>query len=293
MGGGSGSKTDLNAANAQYGIAGGALNQMNPIISALTSGGYNLPGVNQQAFQYLLNPGGTTLAGAAPSMLSFYQNEMTRGLSPSVINAAYNQNQVANQQNINSILNQMGPNTNIGAIENQLSMNAMQSNAMLGSQLAAQNQGVMAQGAQGLGTTSTALDQQRMQMLMSALQAAIGEQTTGLGALQDIFGMGTQAGTSLTGQGAQLQNQEANAWANALSGLFGGVLGLGAMGSMGINPFSGLSTIFGGGGGVGGGSTGTPSAFNYGYGNPLTGGSYTPGSLTMTPYPALANYTLP
>lgn len=249
MGGGGGSSTALNAANSQYASANAALNTMNPIIAALTSGGYSLPGINSQVFSYLLNPSGTNLAQVAPQLTSFYGNEMTQGLSPSTINAAYNQNQVNNQQNINSILNQLGPNVNAGSIISQLGMQGMQSNALLGSQLASENQAVKQQGAAGLGTTATALDTQTMQMLMSALSGATGETTTGLSALQNIFGTGTSAGTSLTGEGAQLQDQEGN-WMQDIGSLFSGAMSLGSLGSMGINPFSGLASLFGGGGGI-------------------------------------------
>jgi hypothetical protein len=222
---------------------------MNPVISSLTSGGYSLPGVNSQVFNYLLNPQSTNLSQVGGALSSFYGNEMNNGMSQSTMNAAYNQNQVNNQQNINSIMNQLGPNANAGSIMNQLSMNGMQSNAMLGSQLASQSQAIKQQGAAGVGTTATALDSQTMQMLMSALTSASGESTTGLSALQNIFGTSTSSATSLTGSGAQLQDQEGSAWESALSGLAGGAVSLGSMSSMGINPFSGLSELFGGGSG--------------------------------------------
>lgn len=242
--GGSGSSTDFNAAQGQYANANGALNTMNPVISGLTQGGYSMPQINQSAFSYLLNPQGTSFSQIAPSLQGFYGNEMTNGLSQQTIGAANNQYQTNQQQTWNSMMNQMGPNANMGSIANQFGLNSMMGSAALNSQLGGLNQQVQQQGAAGLGQTALGLDQQTMQMFLSALQAGTGEQGMGLSALQNIYGTSTGAGSSLTGQGAQLSDQENN-WAGDISSLVGGAASIGAMGSMGVNPFTGFAKLFG------------------------------------------------
>jgi hypothetical protein len=232
------------------GIAGQTQNQANsilsqlaPYISAFTQG-INLPQINAQTMNYLTNPQSTNLAQAFPTVSGVFRNMATQGLDPRVINAAFNQNQVQNQQGINNIRSQLGSALpNLGGTITNLGFQGAQSRAQLGSDLAAQNQGVMAQGAQGLEGAAGALDTQTMNMLTGAFGLGQGANTSASNELTGLFGTEEQMAGQEGIAAGNIFMQEPNLF----SGILGGLEGLGSM-YMGGKELG----MFGGGGGGGG-----------------------------------------
>jgi hypothetical protein len=232
---------------SQYmsGIAGQTQNQANsilaqlgPLLSAFTKG-INLPQINAQTMGYLTNPNATNLAQAYPTISNVFKNMATQGLDPRVMNAAFNQNQVQGQQSINNLRSQLGaalPNL-AGAVGN-LGFSNAEGRAQLGSELAAQNQGVQAQGAQGLQQAAGGLDAQTMQMLTSAFGLGQGAQQNAVNPLTNIYGIEQNLAGQEGMQAGQMMLQEPNLF----SGILGGLEGLGSMYMTG-----GMSGLFGGG----------------------------------------------
>ena len=106
---------------------------------------------NRMWGQYQGVASATNPAGDLQQAKNFYQSEVQGGLSPAVTGAANSQFQQQNALNLNTLKNQLGPYTpNMAGTVSNFQNNEIMGNVSLQQQLAAQNQGVRAQGAQGL-----------------------------------------------------------------------------------------------------------------------------------------------
>jgi hypothetical protein len=257
-------QTETNAAGQATAGANQAMQNLNPILQGLTSG-FNMPQLNSQVFQYLLNPQGTNLAQSYPGLQQYYSQEMQHGLSPAVINNAMNNNQVQNQQTNNSMMNQFGASMpNQAGSLNQMQFNDVMGTAQLGSNLAAQNQGAMTQGATGLQGAASALDSQTMQMLTAALSGGQNASQSAAGDYSNIFGQYNQSAQYDTAMASQLQQQQANMWASLLNGVIGAGMSAGT---------GGLSSLLGG---LGGGSGAAANSYLQGEVGNMNIGQYIP-----------------
>lgn len=260
--GSSPSTTESNAAAQAQAGANKVSSEMSPLVQGLTSG---IPsGLNSSVFSYLLNPSGTNLAGAYPGLSSFYTNEMTQGLSPAFVNNALNNYQVQSQQGINSTVNSLGSALpNLAGSVSDMNLNSDEGRAQLLSNLAAQNQGVMQQGATGLQSAASGLDSQTMSMLTAALGGSQAASNSALSTYGNMFSQYNQSAQYDTAQAAQLQQQQSNEWASMLNGIMG-------LASTGLTGGLNLGSLFGGGTSLG------PNIISP-YTGPYAGpGNYTP-----------------
>ena len=96
-------------------------------------------------------------SGLAP-VAQFYQNEMTGGLDPTIVNAAIQTNQNATQRDINNIVHNATPGTNTAGLVEDLNNQGIMGQAQLTSNLAGEAEGYQQAGAQGLTGTELALN---------------------------------------------------------------------------------------------------------------------------------------
>jgi hypothetical protein len=263
----------------------GALSGYGSLSGGVTGGNTGGPGTVGAYYDSAQSGLGTAQQGTAASG-SYYQGLMQNGLSPSVIANAYgNFNTSAAQNDANIKANYTGPNA-AGLMEDANFQN-IQGRAQLGGNLAAQDQGVMTQGAQGL-------------MGSAEQYAGLGLQSYGLGS-SALTSLG-QYGQSLTTQGMQgIEQQNAplgqigseysaagtaastnatNDWAGAASGIGSGIASLAT---------GGMASFLNGGGNM---STGLGQG-NYQNSGPT---SYAPGNQSwngLTINPGLGYYGAP
>jgi hypothetical protein len=224
----------------------GAMSGYGSLSGGVTGGNTGGPGTVGAYYEGAQSGLGTAQQGTAAAG-NYYQGLMQNGLSPSVIANAYgNFNTSAAQNDANIKANYTGPNA-AGLMEDANFQN-IQGRAQLGGNLAAQDQGVMTQGAQGL-------------MGSAEQYAGLGLQSYGLGS--SALGQLGSYGQSLTSQGMQgIEQQNApltsigqeyagaasqastaatNDWAGAASGIGSGIAGLAT---------GGMSSFLNGGGGM-------------------------------------------
>jgi hypothetical protein len=225
----------------------GALSGYGSLSGGVTGGNTGGPGTVGAYYDSAQSGIATGQQGTAAAG-NYYQGLMQNGLSPAVIANAYsNFNTSAAQNDANMKANYTGPNA-AGLMEDANFQN-IQGRAQLGGNLAAQDQAVRTQGAQGL--------------LGSAEQyAGLGLQSYGLGA--SALGSLGQYGQSLTTQGMQgIEQQNAplgqigseyagaasqastnatNDWAGAASGIGSGIASLAT---------GGMASFLNGGGNMG------------------------------------------
>jgi hypothetical protein len=167
------------------------------------------------------------------------------GLSPSVIGNAMGNYQNGVQQQMNTEMNQLGPGVNAGALAQSLGQQSIMGQAQLQSDLAAQNQGVMAQGATGLGNVASGMSDIGNSMFSNTL-GGLGQQVSnansnynlGQGYNQTALGnLNTAAGIPMTDLSA-LQNYIGQ----GLGSLTGAASGLGSVAS----AYGGQAGMYGG-----------------------------------------------
>lgn len=181
--------------------------------------------------------------GLAP-VAGFYQNEMQNGLSPAVIqNAEQGLNQQT-QQTINNALHTAIPGTNTAGLQEDLANQGIMAQAQLGSNLAAQNQGIQSQGAAGLSGIEQILNPLQNYFNQTGTQTGTetGTQssTTGTGTQTGGTQSGTSQGTSNT-QGTTTDSQQPSfgSLLGSLAGLYAGAATGGAAGAGGLGSILG------------------------------------------------------
>lgn len=230
----------LNLPGAYQGMQS-ALQNLQGLGGQTISGLGGLQGVTENAFN--------TLNQVAPGAMKLYEQTQAHGLSPQVIGNAYNNLQVQNAQQMNSIKNQLGDALpNLSGTIGDMQLNDAMSRAQLGSNLAAQNQALKLQGA-GL---ATGLGQQLGQDVMSQVPqiAQLMGQQFGVG--QDIFGANQNMFNTGMGAAGQIGNY-ANQGQEFLSQALQGMMSLAGMyGNMASGSASNMMNMMGQGGGFGG-----------------------------------------
>lgn len=215
-------------------------------LGAQTIGGLGgLQGMTSNAFD-LLNQ-------TVPNAMKLYEKTAQHGYSPQVIGNAYNNLQVQNQQQMNSIKNQLGDALpNLAGSINDMQMNDAMSRAQLGSNLAAGDQALKLQGA-GL---ATGLGQQVGQDIMSQVPQLAQLMQSQFGIGQDLFGANQQmfnAGMGAAGQMGNYANAGQSYLTNALNGL-SNIAGM--YGNMASGAASNMTNMMNQGGGFGGALSG-------------------------------------
>lgn len=155
--------------------------------------GVPLQGITNGALNYFFNPGGTLsgVNGVGGQGLNYFANLAQNGMDPAVANNAYNNFSNNEQQSINSMRNSLGAGVpNVSGMLNDLNEQALQGRANLGSNLAAQDQGIRTQGMTNLLQTAGGIDQQTQAMLQQAYNMANQQSQQGVSNLQSAFGNG-------------------------------------------------------------------------------------------------------
>lgn len=155
--------------------------------------GTNPQGQLAQLTTALNNTGGTNLAKANPALQSFYGSELQNGLSPQAQQNAQNQLTQQFETAQNNITANARPGQNTVGQQQNAENNLITGSTNLAGNLAATNQQVQQQGAQGLAATASGLDAQTLQMLQDAFTQSnlFGQQT--LGNLGTAAGAGSNA----------------------------------------------------------------------------------------------------
>lgn len=230
FGGGGGNSGANQAAQTSANTQAAALNQIQqligsqqgifdqsflPLISAL---GDSLPG-------FLSAP--TNIAQAAPSLTSFFTNEMNTGINPTFALNAQNQLSQNFDQSLNTIRANTAPGQNPNASIMQLQDNLLSQSANLGGQLAGESQQFSNQGAAGLGTLATQLDSATLAKLGPLLQfisQGLGIPSSSIGALGGVYQGAGNSALGFSNLAAQEAQQQQSGWGS----IFGGLLGAGA-----------------------------------------------------------------
>lgn len=170
---------------------------------------------------YASNTGGTQLSGANSGLQGFYQGEMSNGLNQQTQLNAQNQLNQQFQQSLNQTKAHAAPGQNINAAERQSKNDLLSASTNLAGNLAGQNQQTMQQGAQGLASTASNLDSQKLNMLTQAFQTGQGMNSTQLQNILSILGFGQSTLNQGLGAAGQASSNYGAA-ASAEQGLFSG-----------------------------------------------------------------------
>lgn len=254
-----------NAAQTSANTQSGALNQIQQIIASMQGLTGNVSstvgGTGAGSLMELLGLGSSpaALSGvsgvnapgaestAVNSLTPFYQSELTQGGGAGFQQASTNaQSQLQQQfaQSLSSILGNTAPGQNPAAAEQASQNSLLSSSANLGSQLAGQQQGIMQNGAQGLGATAQlaeGFNTGTLTNLLSSLQPILSLISGGnTSALSSLGGVQSTAGSQETSN-LNLQNQENSQQQGGWDSIFSGLLG-----AFGGPIGSGISSLFGG-----------------------------------------------